>query len=301
MNGDFQEALASAVAATGAAYIEAREVLVRTPAYDVDLRMVVQNGTPWGEVWVARMALARREQADLVQQVEAYINGELPGRPPITGQFPLGHRVEALVQLGPEAAVPLVEAVWKTKAYDDALRLGVVFGALRELGLPETAPPLRPLLSPGTPPAYRHPAIVTLGALRDMASIGTIKDIALNPGEPERIRIAALSAYAEYDQDDLFRILESLLLRPEEPLELRKEAAVILNRRRDPGTRDLYHALIRGGKSEEALLRTVVDGLRFHGTAADTVPILEQLKAETDADSTLQPIIEDAIEWLTEQ
>jgi HEAT repeat protein len=209
--------------------------------------------------------------------------------------------VKALVQLGPEVAVPLVEAVWKTKAYDDALRLGVIFGALRELGLPETAPPLRPLLSPDTPPSYRHPAIVTLGALRDMPSIATIKDIALNPSEPERIRMAALSAYADYDQDDLFRILETILMRPQEPLELRKQAAEILNRRKDPGTRDLYHALVQGGKAEEALLRTVVDGLRFHGTAADTVPILEQLKAETDEDSTLQPIIDDAIEWLIEQ
>lgn len=293
MNADFTRSLALAVQTTGAAYKDARHVLVHTLEFDTDLQRVIKSSRSWEEVWVARIAIGWRQNADLYHDAEVLIDGQLSGPKPITGKFSVGQRIKAVAGLGPEVAPRLIEMVWKTKEYNDDMRLGTVFGVLGQLGLSDIAPPLRTLLTPTTPSIYRHAAITTLGQMHDGQVFSQFKMIARNAAETEGIRLAALNAYSQYDQPELYGFLSSILRNSREPEELRDFAAGILIKREDPDTRLLFHEIIRTS-SEGQLLITVADGLRKHGNK-ESLPLLEALKKRT-SDEVLHEVIDETIE-----
>ncbi len=292
MNADFAELLQRAVTSTGPEYQSARDSLARTGEYLPDLRRIAGTTEPWAEAWVARIALGWVEQPVLFARAADFIEGKLPGPVPLSGTFSPDRRGQKIAELGPQVAPGLIEIVWKTREYPDDGRLGAVFVALETLALPETCPPLRTLLDRATPRHYRHGAIAVLGSMADPGAAEALRSIAVDTADDEEIRAAALDAYAATQPDDLFDLTASTLRNAGAPPELRQTAARILIDRRDPGTRELFHEIIRSGADED-LLVTVVDGLAQHGDST-SIKLLQDLSSRTTSD-VLRHVVEETI------
>lgn len=298
MDTDFSELFDAAVQSEGSIYLQVRDRLVKTPNLDTVLCQILISGGKWERIWVARIILGWREKTSLYNKATKLINGQLEGPKPITLEFGVSARANAVAALGDDVAPRLVEIVWKTKECDDDAEIGAVFGALRRLKIPETASPIRALLAPSTPQNYRHSSITTLGDLHDVRAISYIKKILQDSTENEWIRVAALHAYTKFNVKDVYRVLCFHIFNKNNPENLRINAAELLAWRDDLDTREFFHQLIHVS-AEGELLQTLVDGLGKHGNEK-SLTILNDLFVKT-SDEDFQQLIEETIDTIKDR
>ncbi len=294
---DYNKVFEKAVESEGEDYLNARDQLIIAPNGLDYLRQEAMN-VKWERALTARIVTGWRTNAVLYDKANQYIDGKISGPLPATGEFGIHQRVLEITNLGKDVVPRLVEAVWKTKEYQDDTRVGTVFAALQKLDARDAILPLRLLMDSKTSESYRGRAIATLGHLRDKDSATAFKNIASNHSETDYIRNVAITAYVDSAKDSASPLLIELLLDTKNPLSVRDTAASLLVYQEDDRIRDVFHHVLKG-KPDEELQKTIIDGLGRHGDK-ESMQLLEDLM-QTTVDDATKMIIEDSIDSIRHQ
>jgi HEAT repeat protein len=296
LSESYQTALSTAVQSTGEHYVRARNVLIQDSIDVQYLHTTINQKKNWQEEWVARIALAWREENENRKKLEQYLSGDLPGPVPITGRFDQKARANTIVQTIGEQCVPfLIENMWKLQNYDDDVQLATVALTLEKCAVPETEIPLVYLLdAPGTE-HYRNAAILILGGMKSWTAFPHIQKILLNKKESELTRSAALGAFNAFDSKDKIETLQRLVTDTGENDQIRSLAANSLAWEKNADMKPFFHAVIRQEKDySDKILVEAVNCLKRQGDQT-SIDCLETLQKQRSAPA-LQKAIDKALQ-----
>ena len=221
---DFEAAFRTAMERNGTAYREARQALISAPGA-LEFLGPRRASADWKTALTADILAGWIGHRIEFDQCTEYVQGRLPGRPPVTGSFVPRQRVAAITRLGKTVIPRLLEMAWKTNDWGDDQGSSAVFGALIQFKDPRTGLMLLELARPGHDPGLRPLAVATLGQLHDGRAVPELLALLHDSAEPEMLRATTAESLGALGADAAGPDLKAVLLDDKLDPEFRQAAA----------------------------------------------------------------------------
>lgn len=222
----FETGLRDATRQTGAEYLDTRRAILDAgPAVLTFLGSTQVPATDWKTALVVAVLAGWLTRKDLFDQCTRYVEGDLPGRPPITGKFSAIQRATTVARLGPDVVPRLLEMLIKTGEGNDAERAAAIFGSLVRIGDTRAVPPLIDLLAPPNEENTRVMAAGALGQLHDPRAAAPLRTVLANTSLSPGLRATAALSLGELRDSGSLKMLQGVLVDGAQNPEVRIGAA----------------------------------------------------------------------------
>ncbi len=229
-SNEFDLQFQAAAQETGPVYVKARDGIVGMGQAALPLLQAKRQAGDWKSLLAADILAGWITNKDLYDRATEFIKGNLPGEPPITGQFTPEQRAKMTAQLGRDVIPRLLEMLAKTREIGTGDDRQALFGAISTLEDPRAVPVLLDLLATSEDAELRVLAADSLGKLKDLRAAAALEAIVKAPSQSAELRGVSAIGLGQLRTPNALPLLEGILLDPSADLALRKSAARGLSR-----------------------------------------------------------------------
>ena len=295
---EFDLQFQAAAKETGPVYVKARDGIVGMRHAALPSLQAKRQGGDWQSLLAADILSGWITNKDLFDRATEFIKGNLPGKPPITGQFTPEQRAKVTAQLGRDVTPRLLEILSKTREFGTGDDRQALFGAISILRDSRAVPVLLELLATSEDSGLRVLAADSLGKLEDLRAAPALEAIMKDPSQSKELRGVCAIGVGQLRTPNASALLQGILLDQGEDLALLKSAARGLSRLGDTqATATLLQALDRNADVELTLI--LIDTLGELGNAS-CLPALRRL-ASNHPDRFVRESARDAQELVAER
>lgn len=245
-----------------------------------ELRKISESPTDWDSRLTALILLGWLEPKASFVQCGMFARGDLAGPPPIAG-FTSKLRAQVIARLGKEVTPRVLEMLYKTHEWGDAVQEGALFGALVYLKDELAVAPLITLLrEPDTSVSARVGALSVLSAMGAAPALDAVIAIAGDITGDDALRQTALRALGGFKGPRAAQFLSETVRNPARSLEDRQAAASALESFGTSEVRESVRETLR--TTDDQLIRLTLISLLGRTGDKDDLEFLQKFARDSD-------------------